>query len=136
VIYAVGADCGTFCCGDELSIGGSSVEQTAYLIDGMYDSVPSGNLTLSVLPGIDSIQDFRVLENNYGANYGFAGSGQILMQTKSGGNTYHGSAYDYIRNNNFWTAKNFFHQQGTPFGLHQNIFGYSLGRAGNNSQTL
>jgi hypothetical protein len=111
----------------QLSIGGTSVEQTAYLIDGIYDSVPSGNLTLSVLPGIDSIQEFRVLENNYGANYGFAGSGQILVQTRSGGTTYHGTAYDYIRNNNFLTALNFFHQPGTPFGLHQNIFGYSLG---------
>ncbi len=111
----------------QLSIGGTSVEQTAYLVDGIYDSVPSGNLTLSVLPSIDSIQEFRVLENNYGANYGFAGSGQILVQTKSGGNTYHGTAYDYIRNNNFGTAKNFFYKAGTPFGLHQNIFGYSLG---------
>ena len=111
----------------QLSVGGTSVEQTAYLIDGIYDSVPSGNITLSVLPTIDSIQEFRVLENNYGANYGFAGSGQVLVQTKSGGSTYHGTGYDYIRNNNFWTAKNFFYQPGKPFGLHQNIFGYSLG---------
>ena len=57
----------------QLSVGGTSVEQTAYIVDGIYDSVPSGNLTLSVLPAIDSIQEFRVLENNYGANYGFAG---------------------------------------------------------------
>lgn len=111
----------------QLSIGGTSVEQTAYLIDGVYDSVPSGNLTLSILPTIDSIQEFRVLENNYGANYGFAGSGQILVQTKSGGSTYHGTAYDYLRNNELGTAKNFFYRAGTPFGLHQNIFGYSLG---------
>jgi Carboxypeptidase regulatory-like domain len=111
----------------QLSIGGTSVEQTAYLIDGIYDSVPSGNLTLSVLPAIDAIQEFRVLENNYGANYGFAGSGQILVQTRSGGTTYHGTAYDYIRNNNFLTAKNFFTEPNTPYGLHQNIFGYSIG---------
>ena len=111
----------------QLSVGGTSVEQTAYLIDGIYDSVPSGNLTLSVLPTIDSIQEFRILENNYGANYGFAGSGEVLVQTKSGTTSYHGTAYDYIRNNNFGTAKNFFYQSGTPFGLHQNIFGYSLG---------
>jgi len=68
-----------------------------------------------------------VLENNYGANYGFAGSGQILVQTKSGGTAYHGTGYDYLRNNEFGTAKNFFYRAGTPFGLHQNIFGYSLG---------
>lgn len=111
----------------QLSIGGTSVEQTVYLIDGVYDSVPSSNLTLSILPTIDSIEEFRVLENNYGANYGFSGSGQVLVQTKSGSSSYHGTAYDYIRNNNLGTAKNFFYKAGTPSGLHQNIFGYSLG---------
>lgn len=111
----------------QLSIAGTSVEQTVYLIDGIYDSVPSSNLTLSILPTIDSIEEFRVLENNYGANYGFSGSGQIIVQTKSGTSTYHGTAYDYLRNNNIGTAKNFFYKPGTPYGLHQNIFGYSLG---------
>lgn len=108
----------------QISVGGTSVEQTAYFVDGVYDS---SGLGLFVLPTIDSIQEFRILKGNYGANYGFVGSGQVLVQTKSGGKQFHGTVYDYIRNNNIGTAKNFFYKQGTPYGLHQNIFGYSLG---------
>jgi hypothetical protein len=108
----------------QISVGGTSVEQTAYFIDGVYDS---SGLGLFVLPTIDSIQEFRILKGNYGANYGFVGSGQVLVQTRSGGKQFHGTLYDYIRNNNIGTAKNFFYKQGTPYGLHQNIFGYSLG---------
>jgi hypothetical protein len=108
----------------QISVGGTSVEQTAYFVDGVYDS---SGLGLFVLPTIDSIQEFRILKGNYGANYGFVGSGQVLVQTRSGGKQFHGTLYDYIRNNNIGTAKNFFYKQGTPYGLHQNIFGYSLG---------
>jgi hypothetical protein len=68
----------------QLSVGGTSVEQTAYIVDGIYDSVPSGNLTLSVLPAIDSIQEFRVLENNYGANYGSRARGRSWCRPKAG----------------------------------------------------
>ncbi len=108
----------------QISVGGTSVEQTGYFIDGVYDS---SGLGLFVFPTIDSIQEFRVLKGNYGANYGFVGSGQILVQTKSGGKQFHGTVYDYLRNNSFGTARNFFYKNGTPYGLHQNIFGYSLG---------
>ncbi|WP_255462613.1 carboxypeptidase-like regulatory domain-containing protein [Granulicella sp. WH15] len=108
----------------QISVGGTSVEQTAYFIDGVYDSA---GLNLFAQPTMDSIQEFRVLKGNYGANYGFVGSGQILVQTKSGGRQFHGTVFDYVRNNDLGTAKNFFYKQGTPYGLHQNIFGYSLG---------
>ncbi len=111
----------------QLSVGGTSIEQTVYTIDGVYDSVPSGLITLAVTPTLDSIAEFRILKNNYGAKYGYAGSGQVLVETKSGSRTFHGTGYDYLRNNDLGTAKNFFFKPGTPYGLHQNIFGYSLG---------
>jgi hypothetical protein len=111
----------------QLSVGGTSVEQTAYLVDGIFDNTPASDLSLAVLPTIDSIQEFRILKNNFGANYGMAGAGQVLVQTKSGGKQFHGTVYDYIRNNALGTAKNFLYKRGTPVGLHQNIYGYTFG---------
>lgn len=75
---------------------------------------------------IDSIAQFCILKDNYSARYGGAGSGQILVQTKSGGKTYHGTAYDYIRNDQFATARSYISSApNTP--LHYNIFGFLLG---------
>lgn len=107
-------------------VGGASVEKSQYIIDGVYDMEPSGLINVNVMPEIDSIAQFRILKDNYSARYGGAGSGQILVQTKSGGRTYHGTFYDYIRSNQFATARPFISSApNTP--LHYNIFGFSLG---------
>ncbi len=107
-----------------LIVNGNSVEYTTYTIDGIYN-MNSGNLAnINILPVIDGIAEFSVLKNNYSAKYGFAGSGQVVVETKSGSNTFHGSAWEYIRNNAF-DAANYF-STSTP-ALHQNIYGYTLG---------
>lgn len=105
-------------------INGSAVENTAFSLDGIYDTVPAALFQVDVMPVLDSISEVRVLKTNYSAKYGMAGSGQILVETKSGGNVFHGTAYDYIRNDDL-AARNYF-QMG-PQPLHQNIFGYALG---------
>jgi hypothetical protein len=61
---------------------------------------------------------------NSSAKYGFAGSRQLVDETKSGADIIHGSAWDYLRNNDF-DAYNYF-STSAP-GLHQNIYGYLLG---------
>lgn len=107
-----------------LIVNGSSVEYTTYTIDGIYD-MNSGNLAnINILPVVDGISEFSVLKDNYSAKYGFAGSGQVVVVTKSGTDTFHGSAWDYLRNNVF-DADNYF-STSTP-ALHQNIYGYTLG---------
>ena len=106
-----------------LIINGQGVEYTTYNIDGIYD-VNTGNLSnVDVLPIVDGIAEFRVLKDNYSAKYG-VGAAQIMVETKSGTDTFHGSAWDYLRNNAFDAANYFAHT--TP-PLHQNIFGYTLG---------
>jgi len=105
-------------------VNGSSVENTAFSLDGIYDTVPAALFQIDVMPVLDSISEVRVLKTNYSAKYGMAGSGQILVETKSGGNVFHGAAYDYIRNDGF-AARNYF--QVGPEALHQNILGYTLG---------
>lgn len=110
--------------GTTLIVNGQSTEYTTYTIDGMYD-MNSGNLSnVNILPVVDAISEFSVLKDNYSAKYGFAGSGQVVVQTKEGTNAFHGSAWDYLRNNAF-DANNYFST--TTQALHQNIFGYTLG---------
>jgi hypothetical protein len=110
--------------GTTLIVNGNSVEYTTYTIDGVYN-MNSGNMAnIDILPVVDGISEFTVLKDSYSAKYGFAGSGQVVVETKSGGNTFHGSAWEYLRNNDF-DAYNYF-STSAP-GLHQNIYGYTLG---------
>jgi hypothetical protein len=110
--------------GTTLIVNGQSTEYTTYTIDGMYN-MNSGNLSnINILPIVDAISEFSVLNDNYSAKYGFAGSGQVVAETKSGTSTYHGEAWDYLRNNAF-DANNYFST--TTESLHQNIYGFTLG---------
>lgn len=107
-----------------LVVNGSSINYTSYTIDGVYDEY-TGNLeNLNVLPVVEGISEMRVLTGNYSAKYGLAGTGQILVNTKSGSDTFHGSAWDYLRNDAF-DARNYFAVQNQK--LRQNIFGYTMG---------
>lgn len=110
--------------GTTLIVNGNAVEYTTYTIDGAYN-MNSGNLSnIDILPIVDGISEFSVLKDNYSAKYGFAGSGQVVVETKSGTDRFHGSVWDYLRNNAF-DANNYYTTTTQP--LHQNIFGYTLG---------
>ena len=112
----------------EIVVGGTSIEKTAYSIDGLFDMDPNALINVNVIPTIDSISEFRILKDNFSARYGMAGAGQILIETKTGGNQFHGSGYEYVRNNYIGTAKPYTTPptQGIA-ALHYNIFGYTLG---------
>ena len=110
--------------GTTLIVNGASIEYSVYTLDGVYN-MNTGNLAnINVLPIVDSIDEFRILKDNYSARYGLAGSGQVVVQTKSGTDTFHGSAWDYFRNDAL-DANPYFATIKTK--LRQNIFGYSFG---------
>jgi Carboxypeptidase regulatory-like domain/TonB-dependent Receptor Plug Domain len=113
----------------DLIIGGASSEQTTYTIDGVYNMTPTSLININITPSIDTINELRVLKNAYSAKYGFAGSGQVLIETKQGSSTFHGSGYEYIRNNGFAVARPYSISgiPATSSSLHLNIFGFSLG---------
>jgi len=112
----------------EIIVGGTSIEKTSYSIDGLFDMDPNGLINVNVLPTIDSISEFRILKDNYSAKYGMAGSGQILVETKSGGEQFHGGGYEYVRNNYIGTAEPYLTSPTSGItALHYNIFGYTLG---------
>ncbi len=113
----------------DLIVNGASSEQTTYTIDGVYNMTPTSLININITPSIDTINEFRVLKNAYSAKYGFAGSGQVLIETKQGTNMFHGSGYEYLRSNSFAVARPY-SISGIPAtnpSLHLNIFGFYLG---------
>ena len=80
-----------------LSVGGSRAQSTDWLLDNNdNDELTSGGI--SVVPTIDSIQEFKVLTYNYSAEYGTRAGPTVLVTTKSGSNKLHGNLYEYLRN--------------------------------------
>ena len=114
----------------EFSIAGGHDNSVTYLLDGGDNtSVTYGNPVMN--PNPDTIAEFRILTNNYTAEYGRSAGGIISVVTKSGTNQFHGSAYDYWRNTDF-NANTFFNKanpetyQPRPV-LQRNQFGGTIG---------
>jgi Carboxypeptidase regulatory-like domain/TonB-dependent Receptor Plug Domain len=106
-----------------LIINGGSQEYQAYTVDGIGLNIGSLG-DVDIQPTVDGIAEMRVVKDSYSAKYGYTGSGQVMTETKSGTNTYHGTVWDFLRNNDF-DANNYFST--TSPALHQNIFGYTFG---------
>lgn len=112
--------------GTGLQASGVSMMNNQVLVDGIDDTeLISG--TFVVRPTIEGVQEFRVITNNAGAEYGRAGGAIVVVNSKSGGNEFHGSAFEFVRND-FFDAKNYFDRPETkipPYRMNQ--FGASLG---------
>jgi len=117
------------------AINGGRTDQNNWTIDGA-DNVDRGaNLTLLNYPSVDSIAEVRVQRGQYSAEFGRNASGAINVVTRSGTNKYHGSLYEFVRNNKF-AANNFFSNINANRGadgkahtapLRYNNFGWTLG---------
>jgi hypothetical protein len=70
-------------------------------VNGITATDPGGNGTQNVTLSLDAIQEFRILTGVYQAEYGRNGGAQLSFVTKSGTSQFHGSAYWYVRNNDF-----------------------------------
>lgn len=82
-----------------LSVGGGRTNNTLFLIDGAINTDPDYN-SLNYSPSIDGIAEFRVQTSQFAAEYGRAGA-QVNVVTKSGGDRFHGSAFEFTRNKRF-----------------------------------
>ncbi|MGB9470030.1 MAG: TonB-dependent receptor, partial [Candidatus Acidiferrum sp.] len=90
---------------------------------------PNGGITyVTYTPSAEAVEEFKVEQTNFSAEYGFSGASVVNMITRSGGNSFHGSAYDFIRNQltdaNNWFA-NAADQPLPP--VHRNNFGGTIG---------
>jgi outer membrane receptor protein involved in Fe transport len=90
------------------NIGGGRADSVTFLLDGGLNNEQLANGVV-YNPNPDTISEFRILENNYTAEYGRNGGGIVTVVTKSGTNEWHGSAFDFIRNDAF-NANTFFNK--------------------------
>jgi hypothetical protein len=90
----------------DISINGGRTRTNEYLLDGVTLVLPENN-NYALSPTPDGTQEFKVISNSYGPQFGRSGGGVINVITKSGTNQYHGSAFEQFRNELF-KANNFF----------------------------
>lgn len=107
-----------------VSINGGREASNGYMINGAdaNEGVYNG---AAIIPNLDSISEFRILTNNFDAEYGNFSGGEINVVTKSGTNRFHGNAFDFLRNTAL-DASNYF-TPGQRGVFIQNIFGGTLG---------
>src|SRR5215472_8908864 len=113
------------------SVNGGRVEYNIFEVDGtdvLNNGINAarGANTFIVNPSVDAIGEMKVLTSNYGAMYGKTASGIVLITTKSGTPEFHGSGYEFIRNEMF-NARNFFDQTSSAPLYRRNDFGFTLG---------
>ncbi|MDX6614879.1 MAG: hypothetical protein QOD75_4065 [Blastocatellia bacterium] len=131
---SVNSGSGTF---GDIRFSGRAVQQNVIRYDGIEGSAiidaSPGNLNgelpspFRLQSSLENVQEFRVDSNNFPAEFGTGTGGQVSVVTKSGGNQFHGSAFEYLRNDAL-DASNFFDNvigQKAPLRLNQ--FGGSLG---------
>jgi hypothetical protein len=112
------------------SVNGQREAANGFMVNGA--NVEEGkNNGAGVIPNLDSISEFRIITNNFDAEYGNYSGGQINVATKSGTNAVHGSAFEFFRDTSL-DARNFFNpgvgpEAGPKGAFHQNQFGGTLG---------
>ncbi|MSO20661.1 MAG: hypothetical protein EXQ56_09410 [Acidobacteria bacterium] len=111
-------------------MGGSRGTQNVYLLDGVISGDHSGNPqgATSGYAGAETVKEFLVITNNYSAEYKSAAGAIVSAVTKSGTNEFHGSLFEFLRNDNV-DATNFFNNSfGIPKSeFKRNQYGGSLG---------
>ena len=96
---------GTTSFGNGLSVNGQPALQNNYLIDGVDNNSTVMGLqdrkSQAVIPSLDAVQEMKVQTSNYSAEYGRNAGGVIMVSIRGGTNEFHGSAYEFIRNDVF-----------------------------------
>jgi hypothetical protein len=103
---------------------GMDEHSNSFLLDGV-DNVDPGIRNFSFRPSLDLIQEFKILESGYGAEFGRNPGAVVNVITKSGSNAVHGSLWEYLMNDNM-DARNFFALADKP-PLVRNQYGGTLG---------
>jgi hypothetical protein len=109
----------------QFSINGQRESANGFSLNGASVQETIGQQA-GIIPNLDSIAEFRILTSNSDAEYGNYSGGLINVVTKSGGNQFHGSLFDFLRNTNL-DAKGFFSPDRSTF--QQNQYGGTLGGA-------
>jgi hypothetical protein len=107
-----------------MGINGMGTAGTLYLVDGTWN-MNSGNMAqTTILPNPDQIQEVRTYQNNFSPKESLFGASVVMVTTKSGSRQFHGTLFEYFRNDAL-DARNYFSP--TVPALKQNIFGGNVG---------
>jgi hypothetical protein len=113
--------------------GGGQFSSNDVLLNGIDDNIfaTAGNVGrqgIAIFPSVDAVQEFKVMTNNFSAEYGHAAGYIVAATIKGGGNQLHGTVFEFVRNDDFDANNYFSNRKGlprTPF--HQNQFGGVVG---------
>jgi len=116
--------------GNNFAVSGNRPQQNLFLLNGVeFTGAAENNMqpggTSGMLLGVDAVREFNVLRDSYGAEFGKRPGGQVVIVTQSGTNQWHGTAFEFLRNNAL-DAPNFFDQGDAP-PFRRNQFGASMG---------
>ena len=114
--------------GSDFRINGGRTAQVEYVIDGIPVTTGYRHDVPPSVPSMEAISEFKVITNGLSAEYGRLSGGLVTLITRSGSNQFHGSAYEFFRNDklnaNDWNSNRF----GRPKGVfHDNVFGGTFG---------
>src|SRR5258708_6031719 len=109
--------------GNPFSVSGQRSESLTFLVNGVDNNDFLGN-NAGVDPNPDAVAEFKILTNNYGAEYGRTSGGIGNQVIKSGTNAFHGGVFEFFRNDDL-NARNYFQLERTRFN--RNLFGGTLG---------
>lgn len=121
---------------------GMQVAQNNVLLDGNDNSSrtsggPLGFESQANKPAVDAVADFKVVTNNISAEYGYRAGARVIVTTKSGSNEFHGSAYEFLRNDKFDGTNFFANRSGARKPtLRQNQYGATFGGPIRKNQTF
>ncbi len=111
-----------------VAVNGARTTANNWTVDGADINDSGSNATLLNVPSIDAIQEFTLQRSNYDAASGRSGGGQIIVATKSGTNDYHGSVYEFVRNDYFNANSYFSNATDTPRSIERyNDYGFTVG---------
>jgi Carboxypeptidase regulatory-like domain len=121
------------------AVAGNRPQQNLFLLNGVeYTGAAENNMQpggpSGMLLGVEAVREFNVLRDSYSAEFGKRPGGQVVIVTQSGGNQWHGSLYEFLRNNALDSA-NYFDQGAAP-PFQRNQFGVSSGGAIQKNKTF
>src|ERR1041384_68595 len=111
----------------DLSVNGNQSNANMWTVDGVNNMDVGSNATLLVFPSIDAIKEFKVERNSFSAEYGQAQGAVINLVTKGGGNQFHGTGFEFLRNNALNATDVFLNRAGPPKQLlRYNNYGFNF----------
>jgi len=123
--------CSAGCTGTNFVSNGSRGSTSDILTDGasVTNSEPNGGITAATyLPSPEAVEEFKVQQTNFSAEYGFSGASVVNMITRSGSNKFHGSVYEFFRDDSLDANDWFANRNGDPIPpLRRNNYGFTFG---------